>query len=70
VGPWGFEPSAVTVPVVVHQGSGDRMIPAAWAARLVEMLPDARLQSYPGEGHFIVVSRRAEVLESLLALTP
>ncbi|MCS5715528.1 alpha/beta hydrolase [Herbiconiux sp. CPCC 205716] len=67
VGPWGFPPASVTVPVVVHQGSADRLIPAAWAARLVEVLPDARLRSYPDEGHFIVLSRRAEVLSSLLS---
>ncbi|MFB2554452.1 alpha/beta fold hydrolase [Herbiconiux liangxiaofengii] len=66
VGPWGFEPAQVTVPVVVHQGAADRIIPASWATRLVEAIPDARLHTYPGEGHFIVVSRRAEVLGSLL----
>jgi pimeloyl-ACP methyl ester carboxylesterase len=66
VGPWGFAPAEVAVPVVVHQGSADRLIPAAWAARLVDELPEARLRRYPDEGHFIVLSRRADVLASLL----
>ncbi len=63
VGPWGFRLEEVRVPIAVHQGGADKLIPAAWAERLVERLPDARLRSYPGEGHFIVVSRRAEVLD-------
>ena len=63
VGPWGFRPEDVRVPVVVHQGGADRLIPAAWGEALVGRLPDARLRAYPGEGHFIVVSRRAELLD-------
>jgi pimeloyl-ACP methyl ester carboxylesterase len=66
VGPWGFDPAEVVVPVTVHQGGADRMIPPSWAPRLVAALPDARLHPYPDGGHFIVVTRRAEVLASLL----
>ena len=69
VAPWGFEPEEVRVPVTVHQGGADRLIPARWAERLVARLPDARLRRYPGEGHFIVHSRRAAILAEF-ASTP
>jgi len=67
VGAWGFAPSEVSVPVVVHQGAADRLVPAAWAHELAGRLPDARVRLYPDEGHFIVVTRRAEVLDEFAA---
>jgi len=67
VSAWGFEPSEVAVPVVLHQGGADQLVPAAWAHELAGRLPDARVRLYPGEGHFIVVTRRAEVLAEFAA---
>ena len=67
VSAWGFEPSEVVVPVALHQGGADRLVPAAWAHELATRLPDARVRLYPGEGHFIVVTRRAEVLDEFAA---
>ncbi|GGF40133.1 alpha/beta fold hydrolase [Subtercola lobariae] len=67
VAPWGFELEQVTVPVDVYQGDDDTLIPAQWARTMVSRLPSAVLHSYPGEGHFIAVTRRAEVLRGLVA---
>lgn len=67
VSAWGFEPSEVVVPVALHQGEADRLVPAAWAHELAARLPDARVRLYPAEGHFIGVSRRGEMLDEFAA---
>ncbi len=67
VAPWGFELEQVTVPVDVYQGGADTLVPARWAGIMADRLPKAVLHEYPGEGHFIAVTRRAEVLRALVA---
>ncbi|WP_066041411.1 alpha/beta fold hydrolase [Herbiconiux solani] len=66
-GPWGFSPEEVPVPVVVHQGGADRMVPAAWAETFARRLPSASLRRYPEDGHFISISRGGEVLDTFSA---
>jgi pimeloyl-ACP methyl ester carboxylesterase len=65
VAPWGFLPEEVTAPVHVYQGTADALVPEAWGSLLSERLPHASLTLYPGEGHFIALTRRREVLEWL-----
>jgi pimeloyl-ACP methyl ester carboxylesterase len=60
--PWGFAPEDVTVPVHVFQGAADLLVPEAWGRTLAARIPGAALTSYPGEGHFIALTRRREVL--------
>lgn len=67
VASWGFAPEEVAVPVDVHQGSADQLIEPAWAEELAARLPQGRLIRWPGEGHFIAVTRRPEILEWLVA---
>ena len=67
VAPWGFAPEDVTVAVRVFQGTADAMVPEAWGRRLAARIPDASLVLYPDEGHFISVTRRADVLDWLAA---
>ncbi len=62
VAPWGFAPEDVTVPVRVFQGTADTMVPEAWGRDLAVRIPGAELTLYPGEGHFIALTRRREVL--------
>ncbi|WJL94682.1 alpha/beta hydrolase [Microbacterium sp. ET2] len=66
VAPWGFAPEGVTVPVDVHQGSADQLIEPEWAEELAARLMHGRLIRWPGEGHFIAVTRRAEILERIV----
>ncbi|TQL54197.1 pimeloyl-ACP methyl ester carboxylesterase [Subtercola boreus] len=68
--PWGFAPEDVRARVEVFQGDADRVIRAEWSRILVERLPDARLHEYPGDGHFVALTRRAEILERLVAPLP
>ncbi|RFA14274.1 hypothetical protein B7R21_06725 [Subtercola boreus] len=67
--PWGFAPEAVRARVEVFQGDADRVIRAAWSRILVERLPDARLHEFADEGHFVALTRRAEILEYLTAVS-
>ncbi|TDV52449.1 alpha/beta fold hydrolase [Actinophytocola oryzae] len=59
VTPWGFDPAAVTVPVLLMHGTGDRMVPASHSRWLAERCPTAELWTRPDEGH-ISVLRHAE----------
>lgn len=65
--PWGFGPEDVAVPVVIHQGTKDQLVPAAWADELGRRIPDATVTTYPGVGHLIAVTHAREILESLTA---
>jgi pimeloyl-ACP methyl ester carboxylesterase len=67
VAPWGFELEQVTVPVDVYQGDKDTLVPPRWARTMAARLPNSVLHEYSGEGHFIAVTRRAEVLRGLVA---
>jgi hypothetical protein len=66
VAPWGFDPASITAPVDVHQGSADTLVPESWGHELAHILKDATLCLHPGDGHMIGVTRRAEVVSSLV----
>ncbi len=65
VAPWGFDPARVTVPVDVHQGSADKLVPEAWGRRLSDELGNATLHLHAGEGHLLNLRRGADILSSL-----
>lgn len=65
VAPWGFEPEDISVPVRVYQGTADPFVPESWGRLLAERIPGASLVVLPGEGHFIALTRRHEVLQWL-----
>jgi pimeloyl-ACP methyl ester carboxylesterase len=64
---WGFDPSAISVPVSVWQGAHDRMVPAAHAQWLAATIPGARLHLDAAEGHISFMLRADEILDDLLA---
>ena len=55
VAPWGFEVSAITVPVLLVQGGDDRVIPAAHANWLLTHLHDPELWLRPRDGHLAIL---------------
>jgi pimeloyl-ACP methyl ester carboxylesterase len=67
--PWGFDPAAIAVPVLLLHGEADRVVPVAHARRLAAVVPGARLRTVPGAGHLSVLSEApaavAEVLDLL-----
>jgi pimeloyl-ACP methyl ester carboxylesterase len=56
VEPWGFELGSIDVPVLIVQGSRDRMIPATHAQWLLEQIPTAELWLRPRDGHVAVLT--------------
>ena len=52
---------ALRVPTVVVAGERDRLIPARFSRRLVELLPDAQLLVLPEAGHQTPLERAADV---------
>ncbi len=65
-GPWGFDPSAVAMPVRIWHGEADRFASAAMARNLAHALPQGQARLYPGEGHLsILVNYREEILSEL-----
>ncbi len=60
VGAWGFDPAAITAPVLLVHGADDRMVPAAHSTWLAGRIPGAELRLVPGAGHISVMTEQAE----------
>ena len=67
VAPWGFRPEDLSTPVRIYQGTADPLVSESWGQLLAERIPDASFALFPGEGHFIALTRREEVLQWLAA---
>lgn len=67
VQPWGFDLDAVTVPVLVAQGSEDQMVPAGHGEWLGAHVAGAELRRAPGQGHLSLLDRLDDVYDWLLA---
>jgi pimeloyl-ACP methyl ester carboxylesterase len=65
VAPWGFDPGDLSTPVQIYQGSDDTLVPESWGRQLAQRIPGASLVVFPGEGHFIALTRRREVMQWL-----
>lgn len=63
---WGFSPREVTVPVRSWHGGSDMLVPVPHAEHLVDLLPDATIEVFEGDGHFAGYSRAPTVLDWLL----
>jgi pimeloyl-ACP methyl ester carboxylesterase len=63
--PWGFAPEDVRVPVTLHQGDRDELVPAAWAEQLAARIPHVRLVRHAGAGHFLAYADPELVLRDL-----
>jgi pimeloyl-ACP methyl ester carboxylesterase len=66
--PWGFDLSAVRVPVHVWQGGHDRMVPYGHGEWLASHIASAVPHLLPDEGHLsLVVGQLGTILDALLA---
>jgi pimeloyl-ACP methyl ester carboxylesterase len=70
VAPWGFRLEDIAVPVHVHQGTADDLVPPAWADAITRAIPRATLTSYEGEGHMIALSHSTDVVRALVSGAP
>lgn len=67
--PWGFDPSAIEVPVEIWFGDQDLMVPATHGAWLARTIPTASAVHRPAEGHVsLLTSHGDELAASVLAL--
>jgi len=66
--PWGFDLSAIAIPVTVWQGDLDLMVPFAHGRWLAAKIPGAVAKVVPGEGHVsLLAAHRATIVLDLLA---
>ena len=61
VAPWGFDPTAITVPVAVWYGVSDTLVPPTHGEWLARTLPGATVVRLDG-GHFASYDRLGELL--------
>ncbi|MFI5916213.1 alpha/beta fold hydrolase [Dactylosporangium sp. NPDC051541] len=64
---WGFEPAAISGPVLLIHGAIDRMVPAAHATWLSERIAGAELRIIPDAGHISAMRQGVAALEWLHA---
>lgn len=66
--PWGFELSEIKVPVLLYQGSDDKMVPYAHGKWLADHLPKEHLREHliEGEGHVSLVAKGEALLSELI----
>ncbi|MFL6143766.1 MAG: alpha/beta fold hydrolase [Labedaea sp.] len=65
VAPWGFDPAAITAPVLLMHGDQDRMVPASHSEWLARRCSSAQLWLYPDEGHISVLNHAQAALDWL-----
>ena len=64
VQPWGFDISAISVPVRIWQGDQDFMVPHAHSYWLEKHIPTSTLNFVPGHGHIsLLVKYSGEILQ-------
>jgi len=67
---WGFDPTSISVPTAIWQGTEDLMVPSHHAEALAEAMPQAVLHLEEGEGHLsISVAGFGRALDEALAHT-
>jgi pimeloyl-ACP methyl ester carboxylesterase len=67
VEPWGFDIASITKPVELWQGNDDFMVPHAHGYWLEKVIPTAKLEFVPGEGHIsLCVNKRSAIIQSAL----
>lgn len=70
INPWGFELSEIKVPILLYQGSVDKMVPFAHGQWLGNHLPQDILKKHliDGQGHIsIFVGQTESIIDELLA---
>lgn len=67
VRPWGFQLQDIAAPVRIWHGEADVNDPLQCGEYLRDTIPDTRAVFYPGEGHFLIIKRRGEILKELIS---
>jgi pimeloyl-ACP methyl ester carboxylesterase len=59
----------VTLPTLVLCGTQDRSVKPEHARALADGIPQARLQSFPGAGHLVVLERAEQIALAITHFT-
>lgn len=64
INPWGFEFSEIKVPVILYQGSEDKMVPFAHGQWISAHLPQEKLTTHlmQGQGHISIFLGQTETI--------
>jgi pimeloyl-ACP methyl ester carboxylesterase len=65
--PWQVDLAGITVPVHCWHGTADTLVPLAHSEELARRLPNARVKTWPDEGHLAFITHVDEVLDDLAA---
>ena len=63
--PWGFDPAAVTIPVLLWHGASDNLSPVSHAKWLAERIPSAAVVVQAGAAHFGALDVLPDILRWL-----
>lgn len=63
---WGFAVEDVEVPVFLRYGDADNIVPAEHGQHLADLLPNASLRVYTGEGHLGSLGASREIFDVIL----
>jgi pimeloyl-ACP methyl ester carboxylesterase len=63
--PWHVALDEISTPVHCWHGTADTLVPLAHTEALLERLPNARLTTWPGEGHLALITHVNDVLEDI-----
>lgn len=67
--PWGYDLSEINVPVIIYQGTEDKMVPFAQGKWLADHLPQDKVKAHllEGHGHISIFDGLDKVIDELLA---
>ena len=65
--PWGFDPASIVAPVLLVQGTADRVVPRAHGEWLAAHLPNAELLLLEDDGHVAVLRAVPDAMDWLLS---
>lgn len=71
IAPWGFEFKEIKVPVLIYQGTEDKMVPYAHGVWLADTLPQGVVRRHllKGEGHLSIFSgQKDKMIDELVEI--
>jgi pimeloyl-ACP methyl ester carboxylesterase len=70
VAPWGFDPAAITAPLLIVHGGADLMVPGTHGLWLSGRCPTAKLWLRPEDGHLSILESAPAALDWLTQSRP
>jgi pimeloyl-ACP methyl ester carboxylesterase len=65
--PWSFDTGAIVAPVWILHGEADSVVPVAHGRHTAELIPTAKLLTWPDQGHISIFTKIPELTADLVA---